>query len=114
LSLTTSSPQRVQLGFEPDGIGIVGSALGTLAVGPSHDRCSHSSAVCAIAQLDIDALRIAILGFEMIAILGTIDALGQDDELTVAEVFAMERLAHRKLAELLSPTDIDRLLSCLG
>jgi len=93
---------------------LLGIGIGTLAVRPWQERCSYGNEVCAIAQLDIDALRITIPDSELIAILPNIDALDPNDELTVGEIFAMERFAHLNLAELLSDTDIDRLLSTSG
>jgi hypothetical protein len=66
--------------------------------------------VCAVAQLDIDALRITIPNSEVIATLPNIDALDPNDELTAGDIFAMERFAHLNFAELLTDEDLDRLL----
>jgi hypothetical protein len=93
---------------------LLGVGIGTLIVRPWQERCSDSSEICAIAQLDIDALRITIPDSELIAVLPNIDALDPTDQLTVGDIFAMERFAHLNIAELLSDEDIDRLLSYSG
>ena len=127
--LAATRPSRVT---NPDGIEIIrpkrripgwlgivlvtllGIGIGTLAVRPWHERCTYGHDICAIAQLDIDALRITIPDSELLATLPNIDALDPNDELTAGDIFAMERFAHLNIAELLTDEDIDRLLAISG
>lgn len=93
---------------------LLGIAIGTMVVRPWQERCSYAPEVCAIAQLDIDALRITIPNSELIATLPSIDALDPNDELTAGDIFAMERFAHLNFEELLSDEDIAQVLGTSG
>lgn len=93
---------------------VLGLGIGTAVVRPWQDRCTYGAELCAVAELDIDALRITIPNSELIAVLPDIDALDPNDELTAGDIFAMERFAHLNLVELLTQDDIDRLLSTSG
>lgn len=93
---------------------VLGIGIGAAVVRPWEERCAYDREVCAVASLDIDALRITIPDSELIAMLPNIDALDPNDELTAGDIFAMERFAHLNFAELLTDEDIDRLLAITG
>lgn len=93
---------------------LLGIGIGVMVVQPWQERCSYGRDVCAIAQLDIDALRITIPNSQLIATLPNIDALDPNDELTAGDIFAMERFAHLNFEELLSEEDIDLVLGTSG
>lgn len=95
------------LGFAA--VTLPGIGIGAVVVRPWQERCSYERDVCAVAQLDIDALRITIPNSEVIATSPNIDALDPNDELTAGDIFAMERFAHLNFAELLTDEDLDRL-----
>lgn len=93
---------------------LLGLGIGTAIVRPWQERCTYGRELCAVAELDIDALRITIPNSELIAVLPDIDALDPNDELTAGDIFAMERFAHLDFATLLTQDDIDRLLATSG
>lgn len=86
--------------------------LATVAVRP-WDQCGYSSEVCRIAQLDIDALRVALPNSDLIAQLPNIDALDPDDVLTVGDVFEMDRFVEWNLEDLLTDSEVDQLLATI-
>ncbi len=93
---------------------LLGIGIGFAVVQPWQPRCSYGRDVCAVAKLDIDALRVTIPDSELIALLPNIDALDPNDELTAGDIFAMERFAHIDFEEVLTDEDIDRLLGKSG
>ena len=126
--LATSRSSRIS---DPDGIEIIperrmpgwlgivlvtllGIGIGAAVVQPWEKRCTYGRELCAVAELDIDALRITVPDSRLIAALPNIDALDPHDELTAGEIFAMERFSHLDFAELLTDEDIDRLLAISG
>lgn len=89
---------------------VLGIAIGFVVVRPWQERCTYSREFCAIAQLDIDALRVTIPESQIIAVLPNIDALDPNDELTAGDIFAMERFADVNFEELLTDDEVNRLL----
>lgn len=89
---------------------LLGIGIAVVAVRPWQHRCSYNNDLCQIAQLDIDALRIAIPESDLMATLPNIDALDPNDELTAGDIFAMERFADVNFEELITQEEIDRLL----
>lgn len=87
--------------------------LSILVVQP-WNQCSYSSDICRIAQLDIDALRVALPNSDVIAELPNIDALDPDDVLTIGEVFEMERFKDLSLERLLTDAEVEQLLTAIG
>ena len=81
---------------------------------PWQNDCDYSSDICKIAELDIDALRVALPNSDLIATLPNIDALDPDDVLTVGEIFEMERFAELNLEELLTQVEVNQLLETLN
>jgi hypothetical protein len=108
----TSRTVPAWLGFLA--VTLLGIGIGVMAVQPWQERCSYTREVCAIAQLDIDALRITIPNSELIAALPNIDTLDPNDELTAGDIFAMERFAHLNFEELLSDEEIEQVLATSG
>jgi hypothetical protein len=112
--------ERPSLGRVPAWLGfamvtLLGIGIGAAVVQPWHDRCAYNrEEVCAIAQLDIDALRITIPESRLIASLPNIESIDPNDELTTGEIFAMDRFAHLNVEELLSDDEIDRVLGTAG
>ena len=93
---------------------LLGIALGFAVVQPWQERCTYGRDLCAVAELDIDALRVTIPDSELLARLPNIDALDPDDVLTAGDIFDMERFANLDFEELLTQDEIDRLLGVSG
>lgn len=89
---------------------ILGVGLATVVVRPWQERCSYDRAFCAVAELDIDALRVTVPHSALIAALPSIDALDPNDELTAGDIFRMERFEDIDFDELLTDEEVERLL----
>ena len=85
-------------------------AVAMLVVRAWQPQCDYSQEFCQVAELDIDALRIAIPDSELIAALPNIDALDPNDELTAGEIFAMDQFTDLDFEALITDDEIDELL----
>ena len=87
---------------------------GWLVLKPTQDTCEFSETVCAIEDLDIDALLLTIPDADLFDLLPAIDEIDPDDQLTLGDVLRLDGISEIDPSALISPTELDRVLSQLG
>lgn len=75
---------------------------------PTKSTCEFSETVCAIEDLDIDALLAVVPDAELFARLPSIHELDPDDTLTAGDVFRLEQFEGVDPLTLISPSQLER------
>ena len=85
-------------------------AAGWWLLKPTSDTCEFSETICAIEDLDIDALLLTVPDADLFDVLPAIDEIDPDDSLTLRDVLELDGIRELDPETLLTPTEIDRVL----
>lgn len=86
---------------------------GWLVLKPTQDTCEFSETVCTIENLDIDAVLLTIPDADLFDLLPPIDEIDPDDTLTLGDLLRRDGIRDLDLGSLISPSELDRVLSQL-
>ena len=89
------------------------AGVGSWFLKPTRSTCEFSESVCAIEDLDIDALLLTIPDAELFSLLPSIDEVDPDDEMTAGEIFALDVLDGIDPESLITPEELERVLDLL-
>ncbi len=86
---------------------------GWFVLKPTQDTCEFSETVCAIEDLDIDALLLTIPDADLFDLLPAIDELDPEDQLTFGDILRLEGIRDLDISSLISPSEFERVLNQL-
>lgn len=78
---------------------------------PTQSTCEFSETICAIEDLDIDALLLTIPDAELFRVLPSIDEIDPADELTLRDILSMDQFSDLDIESLISASELDRVLN---
>jgi hypothetical protein len=77
---------------------------------PTGERCEFDESICAIEDLDIDALLVTVPDADLFDLLPPIEQIDPDDSLTLGDVLRLEGIRDVDPSTLLTPSQVDRVL----
>lgn len=108
------APPRRRLRLGAIGLVMLLAMAGWLAVRTEAGlACEFDQPVCAIEHLDIDAVLLAVPDADLFDVLPPVEVIDPRDEMTLAEVLRLDRLADYEANQLIRASEVERVLQHL-